>query len=135
MIVWADRRFQLGGGRVFALYVAGYTLGRGWIEMLRIDPANHIFGLRINVLTSIVVFLGAVVFLLVSDRQPGADSGRTRRAAGPGPPPAVDDPGIGRPERTPTGPTTPRSDEPDDADVRTPRRSRSRVPNHGMNCW
>ena len=49
VVVWADKRFQLGGGRAFAVYVAGYTLGRAWIEMLRIDPANHIFGLRINV--------------------------------------------------------------------------------------
>jgi phosphatidylglycerol---prolipoprotein diacylglyceryl transferase len=68
ILVWADRRWQLGGGRVFALYVAGYTLGRGWIEMLRIDPANHVFGLRINVLTSIVVFLGAVAFLVIKSR-------------------------------------------------------------------
>ncbi len=71
LIVWADKRWQLGGGRVFALYVAGYTLGRGWIEMLRIDPANHVLGLRINVLTSIVVFLGAVAFLLLRRPKPG----------------------------------------------------------------
>ncbi len=63
LVVWADKRWQLGGGRAFALYVAAYTLGRGWIEMLRIDPANHFFGLRINVFTSIVVFLAAVLFL------------------------------------------------------------------------
>jgi prolipoprotein diacylglyceryltransferase len=63
VVVWADKRFQLGGGRAFAVYVAGYTLGRTWIEMLRIDPANHIFGLRINVFTSVIVFLGAVLFL------------------------------------------------------------------------
>ena len=44
VVVLADRRFKLGGGRAFAVYVAGYTLGRTWIEMLRIDPANHIFG-------------------------------------------------------------------------------------------
>jgi hypothetical protein len=44
---------------------AGYTLGRTWIEMLRIDPANHIFGLRINVFTSVIVFLGAVLFLIL----------------------------------------------------------------------
>ena len=62
-MVWADKRFPLGGGRAFALYVAGYTLGRTWIEMLRIDPANHFLGLRINVFTSIIVFLGAVLFL------------------------------------------------------------------------
>ncbi len=62
---WPTRRFQLGGGRAFAVYVAGYTLGRTWIEMLRIDPANHIFGLRINVFTSVIVFLGAVLFLIL----------------------------------------------------------------------
>jgi len=63
VVVWADKRWQLGGGRAFAVYVAGYTLGRVWIEMLRIDPANHFLGLRINVFTSIVVFLAAVLFL------------------------------------------------------------------------
>jgi prolipoprotein diacylglyceryl transferase len=63
LVVWADMRFTLGGGRAFALYVAAYTLGRVWIEMLRIDPANHFLGLRINVFTSIVVFIGAVLFL------------------------------------------------------------------------
>lgn len=65
VIVGADRRYRLGGGRVFGLYVAGYTLGRVWIEMLRIDPANTFLGVRINVFTSIVVFLGAVVFLVL----------------------------------------------------------------------
>ena len=39
--IWADRRFRLGHGRAFALYVAAYTVGRGWIEGLRVDPANH----------------------------------------------------------------------------------------------
>jgi prolipoprotein diacylglyceryl transferase len=32
LLVWADRRWQLGGGRVFAVYVAAYTAGRAWIE-------------------------------------------------------------------------------------------------------
>lgn len=73
VIVWADRRFRLGGGRVFGLYVAGYTLGRVWIEMLRIDPANTFFGIRINVFTSIVVFLGAVVFLVLRRHAPRED--------------------------------------------------------------
>ena len=66
LIVWADKTFRMGGGRVFALYVAGYTLGRGWIEMLRIDPARtQLFGLRINVITSIVLFVAAVIYLIV----------------------------------------------------------------------
>ncbi len=66
LVVWADRRFRLGGGRAFALYVAGYTAGRCWIELLRIDPARtHLFGLRINVVTSIVLFLAAVAYLVI----------------------------------------------------------------------
>ena len=61
LVLWADRRFRLGHGRAFALYVMAYTAGRGWIEYLRIDTveANDVFGLRLNVWTSIVVFLGA----------------------------------------------------------------------------
>jgi prolipoprotein diacylglyceryl transferase len=59
-IVWAERRFALTHGRVFALYVMLYTLGRGVIEMMRTDTANHILGLRLNVWTSVVVFLGAL---------------------------------------------------------------------------
>ncbi|MTD16747.1 prolipoprotein diacylglyceryl transferase [Nakamurella sp. YIM 132087] len=64
LLVWADRRFRLGAGRVFWLYVAGYTAGRGWIEMLRIDTANTFLGLRINVFTSIVMFVVAIGFLI-----------------------------------------------------------------------
>ena len=43
LLIWADRRFRLGHGRVFALYVMVYTAGRGWIEYLRIDdrPARR----------------------------------------------------------------------------------------------
>ena len=65
VLVWADRKFRLGRGQVFWLYVAGYTLGRGWIEMLRIDTANKFLGLRINVFTAIVLFVVSVVILIV----------------------------------------------------------------------
>ncbi|MGH3771828.1 MAG: prolipoprotein diacylglyceryl transferase [Pseudonocardiaceae bacterium] len=68
LVVWADRRFRLGHGRAFALYVAGYTAGRFWIELMRADPATMVFGVRINVITSIVVFLGAVVYLTLARR-------------------------------------------------------------------
>ena len=57
VVLWADRRFRLGHGRAFALYVMAYTAGRGWIEYLRIDTANHIFGVRLNVWTSIILFV------------------------------------------------------------------------------
>lgn len=64
LVVWADRRFRLDRGRVFALYLMGYTVGRSWIEALRIDPANHILGLRLNQWTAALVFLGALAWFL-----------------------------------------------------------------------
>jgi prolipoprotein diacylglyceryl transferase len=60
-----DRRFKFGRGRAFALYVMAYTAGRFWIEMLRVDEANHIFGVRLNVVTSVVVFLGGLIYFMV----------------------------------------------------------------------
>jgi prolipoprotein diacylglyceryl transferase len=67
LIVWADRRFRLGHGRVFALYVAGYTFGRFWIELMRTDPATRVFGdIRINVLVAAIVFVLAVVYLVLA---------------------------------------------------------------------
>ncbi len=75
LVIWADRRFRLGHGRAFALYVAGYTLGRLWIEALRIDPAPLVLGLRLNVWTSIIVFCGALAYLGISARlRPGRET-------------------------------------------------------------
>ncbi|MFI6180131.1 prolipoprotein diacylglyceryl transferase [Nonomuraea sp. NPDC051191] len=68
-LILAGRRLKLTHGRLFALYVAGYTTGRFWIEGLRIDPVGGVdhavtlLGLRINQWTSIVLFAGALVFL------------------------------------------------------------------------
>ena len=73
LVVWADRRFVLGHGRAFAVYVAGYTLGRFFIEQMRSDPATRVFGdVRINTVVSAVVFLGAVTYLVLV-RKPRED--------------------------------------------------------------
>ena len=60
---------DLKSGSIFALYVAGYSLGRGVIETFRIDDANLIFGLRLNVWTSALLFSSAVVYLIKRNRQ------------------------------------------------------------------
>jgi prolipoprotein diacylglyceryl transferase len=62
-VIWADRRFRLGHGRAFALYVVSYCVGRLWIELLRTDPAEHFFGVRLNVFTAIVVGLLAAGYM------------------------------------------------------------------------
>lgn len=53
-------------GDLFALYVLGYTMGRLWIEALRIDDANHILGLRLNIWVCLLVLLGSVIYLIKS---------------------------------------------------------------------
>jgi len=66
LIVWADRKFRLGHGRTFALYVAGYTAGRFWIELMRTDEATLILGTRVNVFVSALVFIGAVAYFVIA---------------------------------------------------------------------
>lgn len=79
VVIWADRRFRLGHGRAFGLYVALYTAGRLWIEALRIDPANEILGLRLNIWTSLILGLGAVTFTVLSARRhPGREESTVR---------------------------------------------------------
>ncbi|GAA4658032.1 prolipoprotein diacylglyceryl transferase [Arthrobacter cryoconiti] len=74
-----DRKFRLRGGRLFLLYAMIYTAGRVWIELLRIDTAEQItfFGIttRLNVWTSILVFLVALLlFLLLTFLRRGSSS-------------------------------------------------------------
>jgi prolipoprotein diacylglyceryl transferase len=104
-VIWADRRFRLGHGRAFALYVATYCLGRLWIELMRTDPAETFLGTRINVFTSIVVGLLAVAYFVwqrgrpreVIDRRP-KEPGDDGAAGDPDGPPATE-PAPGGPSR------------------------------------
>lgn len=70
LIIWLDRKRDLRGGRVFWLYVIVYVSGRLWIEMVRIDTAVHILGVRVNVWVSIAVLLIAIAaFVILGRRQ------------------------------------------------------------------
>jgi prolipoprotein diacylglyceryltransferase len=46
-----------------------YTAGRGWIEMLRIDTVNHLGPFRLNVWTSIILFVLATAFFVATRRR------------------------------------------------------------------
>jgi prolipoprotein diacylglyceryl transferase len=81
VVIWADRRWKFTRGRGFALYVALYTVGRGWIEALRIDDAHKFLGLRLNDWTSVLVFAGAVAYFILM--RPGNRD--DDHAAGPDP--------------------------------------------------
>ena len=90
LLVWIGRRMRarsgVTGGRLLWAYLMSYTAGRVWIEMLRIDEAETVLGLRLNVWTSIVIFLvGAIGLALVSRRtlsdaieRPGRETGKGR---------------------------------------------------------
>ncbi|MGO9380631.1 MAG: prolipoprotein diacylglyceryl transferase, partial [Mycobacterium sp.] len=68
MLIYVDRRFKFGHGRLFALYVAAYCVGRFCVELLRDDTATHIAGIRINMFTSTFVFIGAVVYIILAPK-------------------------------------------------------------------
>lgn len=83
-----DRKFHFRRGRLFWLYAMYYTLGRVWIEAMRIDDAEQInlFGIttRLNVWTSILVFVVAlIVFVALGLRK--RDEPDTAYLAGRGP--------------------------------------------------
>lgn len=71
-LLWIDRHIRLKPGRLFAVYIAGYTFARFFIERIRIDPANEIGGLRINEVVSAVMFIAAVGYLVIDSRRPEA---------------------------------------------------------------
>jgi prolipoprotein diacylglyceryl transferase len=74
VLIWAGRHFDLAHGRLFALYAMLYCIVRLPLELMRIDPANRIFGQRVNVWVAIGVVIGAAVVLVVSRRRhPGPD--------------------------------------------------------------
>jgi prolipoprotein diacylglyceryl transferase len=64
VLVLVERLFRLGRGKLFAAYIVWYTLGRFWIEGLRIDPANRFGGFRLNSYTSLIVFVAGVALLV-----------------------------------------------------------------------
>ena len=66
VLILIDRRFKIGHGRLFALYVALYCVGRFGVELLRDDTATLIAGIRINSFTATFVFLGAVVYIILA---------------------------------------------------------------------
>jgi prolipoprotein diacylglyceryl transferase len=92
VVILLDRRFKFGFGRALAVYVAGYCAGRVWIESLRIDTVNEVAGLRLNVWTSIVLFLAAVGYFLWSRRRhPGREDLTSSPPETPAETPAEDD--------------------------------------------
>ena len=73
--LWADRKFRLGRGKVFALYVALYGFGRIFTEHIRLDYSYEIFGpIRFNEAVAMLICLvGIVAFVLLTKFRPGRE--------------------------------------------------------------
>ena len=65
LLIRLERRITPARGRLFAWYVAGYTVLRFGTESIRIDTAHHVGGMRLNQWVAIGVFTAAVLFLAV----------------------------------------------------------------------
>ncbi len=59
-LVWLGHHRRIRPGGVFALYVAGYSFFRIFEELLRVDPAYHVFGLRLNFFVALVLLAVAL---------------------------------------------------------------------------
>lgn len=68
LLVLVDRKYTIGHGRLFALYVAGYCAGRFWVELMRDDFATTIAGIRINTFTSAIIFVLAVAYFVIATK-------------------------------------------------------------------
>ncbi len=75
LLIWADRRFRLGRGKVFALYLALYGFGRFFTEGMRTDPSETMFGpLRQNQFAAMLICLaGVAILLLLVKFRPGRE--------------------------------------------------------------
>jgi prolipoprotein diacylglyceryl transferase len=86
VLLLLERRFNLRWGRLFALYLVWYSVGRFFIEAIRLDPSDVFFGLRTNQLSALVgILVGLTLFMIQRARHTGEETtgylpGRSNKA-------------------------------------------------------
>ncbi len=73
VLIRLDRSGRLRSGRLFSAYVLGYFLARLGLELLRVDTASLILGVRVNVWVSLAGIAVGGVFLLTGLARPPRD--------------------------------------------------------------
>ncbi len=88
LLVWVIRHKRIAPPGIFALYVTGYSGFRIFEELLRVDPAHHILGERLNFWVACLLTLVGAAWFLYTQRA-------AERSALPGPRagPAAGEPG------------------------------------------
>jgi prolipoprotein diacylglyceryltransferase len=75
LLLAADNRFKLRWGKVLGLYLVYYSIGRVWVEAIRIDPSEIILGLRINIWSAIFgILIGLAIIVIQSRRHTGLEA-------------------------------------------------------------
>jgi len=72
-LIWLDGKRVVKRGSLIAVYVLGYLTARLWLETVRIDPATHILGVRINIWMSGIGITAALAWLWFKGRVVDAD--------------------------------------------------------------
>lgn len=84
LLLLIERKFRLQWGRLFALYLIWYGLGRSWLEAIRIDPTSDgMLGIPANIWASFAAIIIGLVWVVVQGRrhpglEPSVFSGRLR---------------------------------------------------------
>jgi len=68
-LIWIGHRWRVRPPGLFALYLAGYAAFRIFNETLRVDPANEILGLRLNIVVMGALLLAALAWLATLARR------------------------------------------------------------------
>lgn len=70
-----QKRMNLANGRTLATYLIYYSIGRAFVESIRIDPSDYYLGLRTNVWSALItVVLGVGLFIWSKATFPGEDA-------------------------------------------------------------
>jgi prolipoprotein diacylglyceryl transferase len=80
-LVWLGNHRRIRPPGIFALYIAGYSAFRIFEESLRVDPAHHILGLRLNFFVACALTVVCAVWFVAIQRRGKATE--RKRARGP----------------------------------------------------
>ena len=83
-LVWLGHHRSIKPPGLFALYVTGYSAFRIFEESLRVDPSEHVLGLRFNMYVAIILTIAGAVWFWYTQRRRPATAG-AGGVAGPAP--------------------------------------------------
>ena len=75
LLLAVDKKFNLRWGKMIGLYLVYYSIGRIWVEAIRIDPSEILLGLRINIWSAIAgILVGLAILIIQSRRHTGLEA-------------------------------------------------------------